>query len=230
MEDWRRYKQLETEQREKDEKERLALYKKLSLTCRSNLDDDKEKEELEKLEEEDDDELAFMEMYKQKRITEIQQNLTNKWAGISFGKVMELQHSNYVEAIEEENAKVTVLIHVYESNIDACRTVNGCFSVLAGQYKYVKFCKITASEAKVSINFKKNALPAILAYKDKMLIGNFIRVSDTLGDDFFATDLEGFLNEYCLLTSKFGAMNYKDSNSRSIVDSKNLNHDSDSDE
>ena len=32
--DWRRYKQLETEKRAENERERLALAKKLALTCR----------------------------------------------------------------------------------------------------------------------------------------------------------------------------------------------------
>ena len=38
-------------------------------------------------------------------------------------------------------------------------------------------------------------VPALLIYKNKELIGNFIRLSDDLGDDFFASDVEGFLVE-----------------------------------
>jgi len=35
--DWRRFKQLETEKREEQERELVDLQKKLSLTCRSNV-------------------------------------------------------------------------------------------------------------------------------------------------------------------------------------------------
>lgn len=37
LEDWRRFKQLETESKVEQEAERLALMKKLSVTCRSHV-------------------------------------------------------------------------------------------------------------------------------------------------------------------------------------------------
>lgn len=37
IQDWRRYKQLETEKREEHEKERIELAKKLSVQCRSHV-------------------------------------------------------------------------------------------------------------------------------------------------------------------------------------------------
>ena len=57
LDDWRRYKQLEVEKREKDEREKLDLAKKLSLNCRSEREDSEINAELEKLENdvEDDD-------------------------------------------------------------------------------------------------------------------------------------------------------------------------------
>ena len=50
LDDWRRYKQLEVEKREKDEREKLDLAKKLSLNCRSEREDSEINAELEKLE------------------------------------------------------------------------------------------------------------------------------------------------------------------------------------
>ncbi len=35
IEDWRRFKQLETEKRDEQEKEKKTLIKKLAMTCRS---------------------------------------------------------------------------------------------------------------------------------------------------------------------------------------------------
>ena len=40
-----------------------------------------------------------------------------------------------------------------------------------------------------------SGVPALLVYQKGELIGNFIRLSDELGDDFFATDVESFLVE-----------------------------------
>lgn len=49
--DWRRFKQLETEQREEDCREVEKLIKKLSLTCRSQLDEEKEQQKQKDLQE-----------------------------------------------------------------------------------------------------------------------------------------------------------------------------------
>lgn len=42
--DWRKYKQLEVEQKQEQKKEMERLIKKLSMTCRSNLDLEKDQE------------------------------------------------------------------------------------------------------------------------------------------------------------------------------------------
>ena len=41
----------------------------------------------------------------------------------------------------------------------------------------------------------ENGLPALQIYKGGALIGNFVRLSDQLGDDFYAGDVEAFLQE-----------------------------------
>lgn len=42
--DWRKYKQLEVEQKQEQKKEMERLIKKLSMTCRSDLDQEKDQE------------------------------------------------------------------------------------------------------------------------------------------------------------------------------------------
>ena len=49
--DWRKYKQLEVEQRQEQKKEMERLIKKLSMTCRSDLDLENDKEKQKALEE-----------------------------------------------------------------------------------------------------------------------------------------------------------------------------------
>ena len=41
----------------------------------------------------------------------------------------------------------------------------------------------------------KNGLPAVLVYRRGELVGNLLRVTDSLGEDFSEGDVEGFLQE-----------------------------------
>lgn len=45
-------------------------------------------------------------------------------------------------------------------------------------------------------------LPALLVYKAGELLGNFLAVTKHFNEEFFATDVEAFLNEYGLLPEK----------------------------
>lgn len=42
-------------------------------------------------------------------------------------------------------------------------------------------------------------LPALLVYKSGQIIGNFVKLEDTFGQDFFAIDVESFLIEWVLI-------------------------------
>nr|XP_009857665.1 phosducin-like protein [Ciona intestinalis] len=186
IEDWRTYKRLEYEKREEEEKKRDEILKKLSLTCDPNAGEDGV----------DNEDKEFMDWYNKKRIMELKNKFASKWVGIAFGKVTNLTGENYVEEIESEKKFVTIIIHIYDDNVPACEAMNGCIQVLAQKYRTVKFCKVKASEARVSSNFVENGLPALLAYKNNVIIGNFVALSETLGEDFYATDVESFLHSY----------------------------------
>ncbi|XP_060063817.1 phosducin-like protein [Ylistrum balloti] len=197
--DWREFKRLESERRETQEKEKLALMKKLSMTCRSHLDDEKEKQKdeelLQELEELDDD---FLKEYRMKRLEEMRKALQNV---PKFGQVLALNSDSFVEAIDKELPQVTVIIHLYEEKEQACKTMNGCLACLAQDYPSVKFCKIKASETKLSNKFAKMGVPALLAYKAGELIGNFVKLTEELGKDFISSDVESFLYDFGLLPS-----------------------------
>jgi len=204
IEDLRQYKKLESEQNELKKIEYKKLVDKYAITCdgkANNTAGDKNNDS------DDDDELLksleddqFMELYHKKRMAELKQQFNQVQTSV-FGSVMELNESNYIEAIDDEKPFVTVLIHIYEKNVRACEALNGCFEVLAERYETVKFCRIEASAALLSRTFRAVATPAIIAYRNKTVIGNFISLSETFGDDFFAPDVEAFLNSHDLLPS-----------------------------
>lgn len=195
--DWREFKRLETEQRDEQEQQRQRLLQKLKMTCRSHLNDEEEKkkdEEFIKQLEDIDDE--FLRQYRQKRIEEMRRALDT---APKFGKVISLERESFIDAIEKEKSGVNVIVHVYEEGVEACEAMHGCLVCLAKEYPCIKFCRIKASDARLSRKFSVSGVPALLIYKNGELIGNYIRLSDEFGEDFYATEVESFLQEHGML-------------------------------
>lgn len=88
----------------------------------------------------------------------------------------------------------------------------------------VKFCRVRGSAVGTSALFRSSALPALLLYRGGELVGNLVRVSDQLGDDFYATDVEALLQEYGLLPEK-----YTQPNTHSSIRNAAVTHPCDSD-
>lgn len=200
IKDWQRYKQLETEKREGDEKERIELAKKLTLTVQSALDEEKEKIA------EDDPELAdllndeFLLTYQKKRMEEM---MLRSQHSKKFGQVIHLKEADdFLNAIDNEDKAVTVVIHIFEENVEACRTMNTCLNDLCKLYENVKFCTLLGSKAGLTRNFKVNGVPALLVYKNGQLVGNFVKLADDLGNDFYPEDVQGYLVEHGVLEDK----------------------------
>lgn len=200
LKDWQRFKQLENEKRAEQEREKIMLMKKLTLTCRTSLDDDREKVAQE------DPELAelltdeFLLEYQKQRMQEM---LLINDPSCKFGMVFNLKSGQeFLDAIDKEHKSVTIVIHIYEENVEACHVMNSCFDDLCSEYPSVKFCKIIGSKAGMSKHFKISGVPALLVYKAGQLVGNFVRISDDLGNDFSPEEVQGFLIEHGMLLDK----------------------------
>jgi hypothetical protein len=201
IKDWQRFKQLENEKRQDQDREKLELMKKLSITAKTSAEDQKAKEQADfdaELEELLNDE--FLHEFQKKRMQEM---LAMSGMLPKFGEVVALKSSTeFLESIDGENKSVTVIIHIYEDKFKACKTMNKCIVKLAQEYPTVKFCKILSTVAGLSKKFKTVALPTILVYKNGQVIGNFIRMGEEFGDEFFASDVESYLIEHALLPDK----------------------------
>jgi len=200
MKDWQRFKQLETEKRAEQEKERQALIQKLSLTCKSALEEEREENA------DVDPEMAellsdeFLLHFQKQRMEEMMTKLSTL---PKFGKVVNIKDGQeFLDAIDKEDKAVTVVVHIYEENVPGCEAMNGSLISLSQDYQQVKFCKMIGSVAGISKRFKISGVPALLVYKAGQLVGNFVRVSEELGDDFFAEDVESFLLEHGMLPDK----------------------------
>ncbi|KDR14466.1 phosducin-like protein [Zootermopsis nevadensis] len=198
MKDWQRFKQLETEKRAEQEKEKQALIQKLSLTCKSALEEEREKNVDPEMAELLSDE--FLLQFQKQRMEEMMSKLATLPA---FGKVFSLKDGQeFLDAIDKEDKAVTIVVHIYEENIPGCEAMNGSLISLSQDYQQVKFCKMIGSVAGISKRFKLSGVPALLVYKAGQLVGNFVRVSEELGDDFFSEDVESFLLEHGILPDK----------------------------
>ncbi|XP_078737608.1 phosducin-like protein [Lampetra fluviatilis] len=217
--DWRRYKQLEAEGREGARREREHLHRSLAFTCQSYGDEQREREhQLQEriakkltLKDDDDDDAdddaddaAFLSEYRERRMAELRRRLSS---GPRYGAVTELPGGEaLLRAVDESPPRTPVLVHVYDDAVPACAALDGCLGCLAPRYPSARVCRVRAAAvAGLSAAFASRALPALLVYRGGELVGNFVRLSDQLGDDFFADDLESFLGEHGLLPERDGA-------------------------
>jgi hypothetical protein len=198
LKDWQRFKQLENEKRESQEAERLELIKKLSLTCQSTLEEEKERELDKEMEGLLQDE--FLKEYMQNRMKEMMAKIEEL---PRYGSVVHLSTGEaFLDAVDKESKDVTVMIVLYEEKAAGCEAMLGCLTTLAQEHQHVKFCAIKASAAGLSIHFKISGVPALLVYKGGSLVGNFVRMTDEFGEEFYAGDVESFLIEHGMLPDK----------------------------
>ncbi|KAM5146396.1 phosducin-like protein isoform 1-T2 [Mantella aurantiaca] len=203
--DWRRYKQMETEQNKEQRREMEELIKRLSMTCKSHLDEEKDKQKQKELEEtlqgknEEDDE-EFLQQYRKQRIEEMRSQLCHSQL---FKVVFDItSREEFLDIIDKEQEKILVIILIYEDDVAGAEAANGSIICLAAEYPGVKFCRVKSTLLGTSSKFTEKALPALLVYRAGLLMGNFVRITDQLGDDFFAVDLEAYLHEHGYLPEK----------------------------
>lgn len=225
IKDWQRFKQLETEKSIEKETEKVQLMKKLCITSKTVAEDarqaDQDELDAELAELLNDDNILLQ--FQQQRMREMLDRCGRQQK--QFGDVVSLGNGDeFLNAIDNEDKSVPIIVHIYENKLIACKTMNKCLDELAQQYKTVKFCKIIGSVAGMSAKFKNchsGGIPALLVYKGGNLIGNFVRLSDELGgDEFFTSDVEGFLIEHAMLPD----------NNLPVIISKNANNGGDDDD
>ncbi|XP_055332718.1 phosducin-like protein [Paramacrobiotus metropolitanus] len=201
--DWQRFKQLESERREAQEKEKLILAKKLAPMCQTHLDEEKEAQEKSQLSDEacDEDLDAVLKEFREKRIKELMQ--LEKSRKKVFGSVIEIESSEaYLTATEKNSDGDLLIILIYEDRASGCNSMKNCMRYLAAEYSDVKFCQMKASLVNLSLKFKAFGLPALLVYRNGELIGNYVQLVKEFGEDIYPTDVEGYLIEHGILQDR----------------------------
>lgn len=200
--DWRRFK-LESMDQENLNPAKRELLRQMSSpskvkdTSRGNLNRKMSVQEYELLKEEDE---GCLKSYRKRCMQEMHDKLS---FGPRFEGVYDLDSGEaFLEVIEKEHHSTVVVVHIYKNGIKGCEALNSCLDCLATEYPTVKFCKIDAVASGAAERFSDEYLPTLLVYKAGELLGNFLSCTQHLNEEFFATDVEGFLNSYGLLPEK----------------------------
>lgn len=137
----------------------------------------------------------FIQEYRAKRLDEMKQQAKLGAQRVIFGNLVEVRGDKYANIIDSAPPKTFVVMHIYDELSPACQQLNRCLTRLAKMYPSVKFCRVQSFQLGVSLDFSKNALPAMLVYRGGNLLGNLLRVTDSLGEEFTTEDVESFLHE-----------------------------------
>lgn len=122
---------------------------------------------------------------------------------LKFGSVLTIKDcDHFLAAVDGEDKSTSVVILLHEPNISGCVSAIKAIESLSKDYLHVKFCTVRPSLISMSVNFKVSGVPALLAYKAGQLMGNFVRLTDELGDEFEACDLESYLIEHGILQDR----------------------------
>ena len=122
---------------------------------------------------------------------------------LKFGSVLTIKDcDHFLAAVDGEDKSTSVVILLHEPNISGCVSAIKAIESLSKEYLHVKFCTVRPSLISMSVNFKVSGVPALLAYKAGQLMGNFVRLTDELGDEFEACDLESYLIEHGILQDR----------------------------
>ncbi|CAM9156625.1 unnamed protein product [Sphacelaria rigidula] len=73
----------------------------------------------------DDDDEGFLGKYRQRRLEQLKATAGRP----QFGQIVEAERGNFVKAVDTEDPRTPVVVHLYEPYIGACRRMNRCLEV-----------------------------------------------------------------------------------------------------
>lgn len=103
----------------------------------------------------------------------------------TFGFVQRLKTGDeLLEALDREHPNVLIIVYIYTSYSKICSKVNKFMDQLADSYKDIKIVTLNANVTQLSDNFKRNGVPALLAYRNGDLIKSLVQMEESLDKDF----------------------------------------------
>lgn len=120
----------------------------------------------------DDEDDEFFAEFRRQRLADLKQQA----ACPTFGSVCEISPDVYLQEVYEEDARVVVIVHLFNNNVPACPLMNRHLESIAREYPSIKFVKMAVSDQQNNnhscddylstiINIDKVALPMLIFHK-----------------------------------------------------------------
>lgn len=93
-----------------------------------------------------------------------------------YGSVVEISKPEYAAQVSEASARdgTTVIVHLYDNSLPACKRINGILNVLAQKHRSVKFLKIVATRC--IEGYPEKNIPTLLVYANGDLKGQLVGI------------------------------------------------------
>ncbi|KAI1613863.1 phosducin family protein [Exophiala viscosa] len=167
--------------------------------------EDKDLDELAELEDEEDE--AFLEQYRKRRLAE----LSSLEKQSIYGQVYGLQKPDYARDVTDESSKAFVLVNLTSSlgtNVES-RILTELWRQAAVKFGNVKFCQIRADLC--IEGYPERNTPTILVYKDGDIKRQVVTLAHLNGPRTSMRDIERLLLEVGAITENDVRLKRKDS-------------------
>jgi hypothetical protein len=136
---------------------------------------DKTLDELDEIDELGLEDEEFVEIYRRKRMAEIQEMASRE----KFGSLVLISKPEYTEEITEASKNDTfVFVHVAYQGIPQCKLLTGLFQRTAERFRDIKFVQIDARQ--INEKYPPVNCPTILVYKNTDVLKQYVTLN-TLG-------------------------------------------------
>lgn len=103
-----------------------------------------------------------------KRMQEMQRIASKE----KYGDVRQISKPDFVKEVTEASKECSVIVHLFQDAIPACKLMSRHLSELAQRYKAVKFLKIVADQC--IPNYPDRNVPTLLVYVDGDIRANMV--------------------------------------------------------
>ncbi|GMM52895.1 Plp2 protein [Starmerella bacillaris] len=143
--------------------------------------------ELDELDEDGLEDEDFIQMYREKRMQEIRDQLSKE----KYGEVIKINKSEYKTEITEASNSCPVIVHISSSQSTQSRLLQGLLLRIAPKFREIKFVEIDSKQ--INERFPDSQTPTVLVYKDEAVTHQLVTLSLVGGNSTSINDFEQYL-------------------------------------
>lgn len=152
--------------------------------------------ELDELDEDELEDEAFIQQYREKRMQEIRQQASKE----KFGEVVKITKSEYKQEVTEASANdQPVILHIASTQSQQSRLLEALFQRLAPRFREIKFVQIASTQ--INDKFPSSQTPTIIIYLNQQVVQQLVTLNTIGGLSTRIDDVEQFLVRSKVLAS-----------------------------